>query len=85
MTCFSQAQCYRDRSRRRGSLAMEWILLLALLLLGALAGFVALNYSILRQQNALSNSIEGMNFPVAEAPSTVMVSGSASSTTSPVH
>lgn len=85
MTCFSQAQCYRGPSRRRGSLAMEWILLLALLLLGALAGFAALNYSISRQQDALDSSIEGMNFPAAEAPSTVMVSGSASSTANPVH
>ncbi|MEI8375713.1 MAG: hypothetical protein WCJ35_23065 [Planctomycetota bacterium] len=81
MTCFSQAQ--RGRLSRRGSLTMEWILLLTLLVIGALAGFVALNYSISRQQDALGSSIEGMNFPAKEDPSTVVISSSAS-TANPV-
>ena len=80
-----------SRPRRRGSLTVEWILLFTLLLIGALAGFTALSYSISRQQDALGTSVEGMNFPPQvpaaapiEAPAPLVDSSSASSTFGPL-
>jgi hypothetical protein len=52
--------------------------LLTLLVIGGVAGYAALRNSILRQQDALATSVEGMNFP-AENPATVAISSSASS------
>jgi len=73
-----------DKPHRRGSSTAEWILLFTLLLVGALAGFATLNYSISRQHDALGTSVEGMNFPAA-APAPVVISGSASATAEPRH
>ena len=66
----------RRRSGRRGSFTVEWILLFTLLLIGALGGFAALNYSISKQHDALGVSVEGMNFPAEASP--VGISSSAS-------
>jgi hypothetical protein len=68
--------------RRPGSVTAEWILLFTLVVIGALAGFAALNYAISRQQDALGTSVEGMNYPAA-TPSPVVISSSASSTAAP--
>jgi hypothetical protein len=72
----------RNRHRRRGSVTVEWIVLFTLLMLGALAGLAALNYSILRQHDALRTSVEGLNFPGQALP--VVISGSASFAAEPV-
>ena len=65
MTHFSQTRRRLGMTPRRGSSTTEWILLFTLLFIGTLAGFAALNYSILRQQDALGASVDGMNFPAA--------------------
>ena len=65
MKHFNSARRRLGRPRRRGSFTAEWILLFTLILIGTLAGFAALNYSILRQQDAVGTSVEGMNFPAA--------------------
>ena len=63
MNEFARIRRGRKRPPRRGSAAFEWIVLFTLLFIGALAGFVALTRAVLRQQDAVGASVEGMNFP----------------------
>jgi hypothetical protein len=51
------------RRHRRGIATLEWVLLLTLVLIGAVAGYAALGHVVVRQQHALDTSVEGMNFP----------------------
>ena len=55
--------CWPGCRCRRGSLTLEWILLFTLLLIGAVTGFVAVGRAVIRQQDSLGTSVEGMNFP----------------------
>lgn len=69
---------------RRGSITFEWIMLFTLLLIGALAGFAALNYSIVKQQDAVGASVAGMNFPADTSLPSIAISSSATSTAQPL-
>ena len=69
----------RGNLRRRGSLTTEWVVLFTLFAIGALAGFAALSYSLMRQHDAAATSVEGMNFPPPDQV-LVNVSGSTSQT-----
>ena len=62
----------RANARRpRGSATLECILLFTLVLIGALAGYAFLNHAVIRQQNAVGTSVEGMNFPVDSSAATL--------------
>ena len=82
MSHFGEERYRHSYSRRQGLVTAEWILLFTLLAIGAFAGIAALDYSILRQQDALGLSVEGMNFP-AVAPLPTAISSSASTSADP--
>ena len=52
----------RQRNTRRGVLTFEWILLVALLVVGLIAGLAGLRNALLDQLYDLQSAVEGMNF-----------------------
>jgi hypothetical protein len=67
-----------ERPPRRGLAAFEWTVLFTLLFIGGLAGFVALTRAVLRQQDAVGISVEGMNFPAQGSSSGALCNSSSS-------
>ena len=52
----------RQRKSRRGVLTFEWILLVALLVVGLIGGLAGLRNALLDQLQDLENAVEAMNF-----------------------
>lgn len=52
----------RQRKTRRGVLTFEWILLVALLVVGLIGGLAGLRNAVLDQLYDLETAVEGMNF-----------------------